>query len=53
MKEKNAAAVNLGRLGGIARTKAMTPQQRSDAARSAVQARWAKRNRDKEETDTK
>lgn len=44
--KKNPAAVSLGRLGGLkggkARAANMTQQQRSDAARTAVQARWAK-----------
>jgi general stress protein YciG len=30
----------LGRRGGTATAAARTPQQRSDAARKAVQARW-------------
>jgi len=46
MKKKNPAAVALGRLGGKkggpARAAAMTPEQRSESARKAVQARWAK-----------
>lgn len=42
MAQKNAAAVSLGRRGGLARKANMTNQQRSDAARKAVQARWAK-----------
>lgn len=46
-KRKNAAAVALGRLGGKkggrARAANMTPEERSEAARRAVQARWAKR----------
>jgi hypothetical protein len=40
---KNPAAVALGRKGGKARAKALTKTQRSEAARKAVQARWAKR----------
>ncbi len=40
--KKNPAAVALGRLGGIARIKAQSPQQRSEAARHAVNVRWAK-----------
>jgi hypothetical protein len=32
-----------GKLGGPARAAAMTPKQRSDSARRAVQVRWAKR----------
>jgi hypothetical protein len=31
-----------GRLGGRARANNLTPKQRSDAARAAVQARWKK-----------
>jgi hypothetical protein len=33
----------LGRKGGPARSKMLTPAQRSDIARKAAQARWAKR----------
>ena len=44
--KKNAAAVALGRKGGKkggpARAAKLTPEQRSDSARKAVQARWAK-----------
>jgi hypothetical protein len=32
-----------GKLGGTARAANMTPEQRSEAARKAVQARWAKK----------
>lgn len=43
---KNAAAVALGRLGGLkggkARAKKLTKKQRSEAARKAAQARWEK-----------
>ena len=43
---KNPAAVALGRLGGLkggkARAKRLTKKQRSDAARKAAHARWAK-----------
>jgi hypothetical protein len=39
---KNPAAVALGRRGGQARAKKLTPEERSDAARKAVEARWAK-----------
>jgi hypothetical protein len=42
---KNAAAVELGRKGGLkggkARAANMTPEQRSEAARQAARARWA------------
>ena len=43
---KNLAAVALGSLGGKkggrARAKKLTPEQRSDIARRAAQARWQK-----------
>jgi hypothetical protein len=42
MSPKNAAAVALGRKGGQARAKKLTSEERSDAARKAVEARWAK-----------
>ena len=46
MKTKNAAAVALGRKGGLkggpARAAMLTPEQRSQSAKKAVTARWAK-----------
>jgi len=43
---KNPAAVALGRLGGLkggkARAAKMTPEERSEAARKAAEARWGK-----------
>lgn len=42
---KNKAAVDLGRLGGKARAEKLTPQQRSEIARRAVNARWKKREK--------
>ena len=46
-EEKNPAAVALGKLGGLkggrARVDNMTPQQRSESARKAAQARWNKK----------
>jgi len=43
---KNPAAVELGRRGGLkggkARAEKLTPDQRSEAARKASAARWAK-----------
>jgi hypothetical protein len=46
--EKNPAAVALGRLGGLkggkARAAKLTPEQRSEAARKAVRARWDRRD---------
>jgi hypothetical protein len=44
---KNAAAVALGRLGGLkggkARAKALTAKKRSEIAKKAVAARWKKK----------
>jgi hypothetical protein len=44
--QKNAAAVELGRSGGLkggkARAAKMSPLQRSEAARKAARARWTK-----------
>lgn len=43
---KNSAAMELGRLGGKkvgkVRTEELTPEQRSEIARKAAQARWQK-----------
>jgi hypothetical protein len=43
---KNPHAVALGRLGGLkggkARTKKLSPEQRTEIARKAAQARWKK-----------
>ena len=48
-KRKNPYAVALGRRGGRkggpARAANMTPEQRSESARNAVMARWAKAKR--------
>lgn len=48
-KRKNPAAVALGRKGGLkggpARAKKLTPEERSESARKAVIARWAKEKR--------
>ncbi len=47
MSEKNKAAQELGRLGGLkggkARAEKLTPEQRSEIARKAAKARWAKK----------
>jgi len=42
MTQKNPAAVELGRRGGKARARKLTPEERREAARKAVEARWAK-----------
>jgi hypothetical protein len=39
---KNQAAVQLGRLGGKARVKNQTPEERRESAKRAADARWAK-----------
>jgi hypothetical protein len=48
-KKKNPAAVALGRKGGLkggpARAANMTAEERSESARRAVAARWAKANK--------
>jgi hypothetical protein len=45
---KNAAAVELGRQGGLkggrARAEKLTPEQRSEIARKAAAARWQRRS---------
>jgi hypothetical protein len=45
--EKNAAAVALGRLGGLkggkARAKKLSPDERTAIARKAASGRWAKK----------
>lgn len=44
--KKNAAAVSLGRLGGLkggkARAKVLTPEERTAIAKKAAATRWAK-----------
>jgi hypothetical protein len=46
--EKNAAAVELGRKGGLvggkARAAKLTPEQRSEIAKKAAAARWSRRS---------
>jgi len=47
---KNPAAVSLGRLGGLrggpATAAKLTPEQRSEKARKAAQARWGRESRE-------
>jgi hypothetical protein len=45
MSPKNPAAVSLGRKGGKATAKNRTPEERAQAARKAVEARWAKQRK--------
>lgn len=46
-REKNPAAVALGKLGGLkgghSRAKALTSKRRSDIAKKAASARWGKK----------
>jgi hypothetical protein len=48
-RKKNAAAVALGRLGGLkggkARARKMTTEERAESARNAARARWAKKKK--------
>jgi hypothetical protein len=44
-EEKNPAAVALEKLGGKARAEKLTPEQRSEIARKAAKARWAKKRK--------
>jgi hypothetical protein len=39
---KDPAAKALGKKGGAARAKSMTPEQRTEIARQAAQKRWSK-----------
>lgn len=39
---KNEAAAALGRLGGAARAKSMSPEKRAEIAKKAAAKRWAK-----------
>ncbi|RIK94250.1 MAG: RNA-binding protein [Proteobacteria bacterium] len=41
---KDAAAVALGRKGGKARAKAMTPEKRAEIAKKAAHVRWKARD---------
>ncbi len=49
--QKNKAAQELGRLGGLkggkARAEKLTPEQRSEIAKKAAQSRWSKSAKDK------
>jgi hypothetical protein len=47
MTTKSEAAMTLGRLGGLARAKSLTKQERKEAAQKAIAARWSKRKKDK------
>jgi hypothetical protein len=39
---KNAAAANLGRLGGAARARNLSPEKRAEIAKMAAAKRWGK-----------
>lgn len=42
-KRKNPAAVALGKRGAKARLKKLTPEKRTEVAKKAAAARWAKK----------
>jgi hypothetical protein len=44
---KNQAAVELGRKGGLARKRKLTPEQLSAIAKRAIAARWKKYRKEK------
>jgi hypothetical protein len=46
-KEKDPAAVALGRRGGLKRAKNLTKAERSEAGRKAVKARWDREKKEK------
>jgi hypothetical protein len=54
MKKKDIRQyfAKFGKQGGKARARKLTPEQRSEAARKAVQARWAKMDKLMKETTT-
>jgi hypothetical protein len=43
MAKKNQAAASLGKLGGKARAKNLTPEERTKSARKAATVRWGKK----------
>ena len=47
LSDKNKAAVSLGRLGGLARSAALSPERRKEIARNAANKRWNKVKRRK------
>jgi general stress protein YciG len=49
--KKDPHAVALGKKGGKARIQKMTPEHRSEIARKAVQARWAKNRKDQQKPE--
>jgi hypothetical protein len=43
--EKNPAAVELGRMGGTARAKGMSPERQAEIAKKAAANRWKSKSR--------
>ncbi len=41
---KDPAAVAMGKKGGVARAKSMTPERRAEIAKAAAAKRWGKEN---------
>jgi hypothetical protein len=52
-KGKNPNAVALGRLGGKARLQKLTSEERRKIAKKAIQARWAKAKKRRDNTAEK
>ncbi len=50
-KEKDPHAVYLGQLGGKARLRKMTAEERKEIARNAARARWAKAKKKKDHAE--
>jgi hypothetical protein len=50
---KNQAAVELGRRGGFARKRKLTPEQLSAIAKRAIAARWKKYRKKENEKNSK
>jgi hypothetical protein len=46
-KDKNPHAVQLGKMGGLARLEKLTPERRREIARNAAKTRWAKEKKKK------
>jgi hypothetical protein len=46
-KRQDAAAIKLGRRGGLKRMAMLTPQERTDLARRAALARWRRAKAEK------
>jgi len=52
-KKKDEAAVNLGRKGGKARAKNLTPEQLSAIGKHAAEVRWKKHRKQQKDSSNK